>query len=59
MITLEITPFTLVLFVANIFSFGNRVTLMIVEIQLIFLGTPLTVFMTLNYGFMIPLSYVV
>lgn len=59
MITLEITSFTLVLFVANIFSFGNRVTLMIVEIQLIFLGTPLTVFMTLNYGFMIPLSYVV
>lgn len=53
------TAFTLVLFVANIFSLGNGVMLMAVEIQLIFLGTLLTVFMTMNYGLVIPLSYVV
>lgn len=53
------TAFTLVSFVENIFSLGNRVMLMTVEIQLIFLGTPLTVFMTLNYGLVTPLSYVV
>ena len=50
------TAFMLVLFVANRFPSGNRVMLMTIKIQQIFLGTPLTVFMMLSYGLVI--SYV-
>lgn len=46
------------LYVANIF-FSGRVTLMIVEIQWMFLRTHFTAFVTLNYGLVIPFSSVV
>lgn len=51
--------FVRVLFVANVFFFSGRVTLMTTEIQQIFLGALFTVFMPLNSVLVIPLSSVV